>query len=649
MTTTGAPESLDFIRTIVTEDVRTSRHAGRVATRFPPEPNGYLHIGHAKSICLNFGVAREFGGSCNLRFDDTNPAKEDVEYVDSIRPTCTGSASTGTGLFYASDYFEALYDYAEHADPVGPRLRRRPDAGRDPRVPRHPDRAGQEQPVPRPPGRREPRSVRAHAGRRVRGRRARAAREDRHGVAEHQHARPGAVPHPAHPRTIAPATRGRSIRPTTTRIRSRTRIEKITHSLCTLEFEDHRPLYDWLLANLPVPSRPQQIEFARLNLTYTVMSKRKLLQLVVEKHVSRLGRSAHADHRRPAPARLHARGDARLLRARRRRQEGEHHRRRAARALRARGPEPPRAARAGGAAAAQGGDREPARGRDRAARGASTIPRIRPPARGTVPFTREIYIEQDDFREDPPKKYFRLQPGQAKCGCATATSSSASASIKAADGRSSELRCTYDPRLEAATRRRHASACRRRSTGCRPRMARRAEVRLYDRLFTSERPAAPATPIFLTEDINPGSLEVLPRLQGRAEPGAAPPRRRAIQFERLGYFVVDPRLDGRTGWSSIARSRCAISGRRSRRARSRSAVRGRRGAPSAANSRPRTQWAARGRSSGTARQTTTSRPSRAGRSRAASRRAAAACSRSGRGDRCRGSRCGGRSASAASS
>ena len=285
MTTTDAPESLDFIRTIVTEDVRTSRHAGRVATRFPPEPNGYLHIGHAKSICLNFGVAREFGGSCNLRFDDTNPAKEDVEYVDSIKADVTWLGFDWTGLFYASDYFEALYGYAHHLIRSGLAYvdGLTPDEIREYRGTL--TEPGKNSPYrDRPVAENVDLFTRMRAGEFEDGSLVLRAKIDMaspninmrdpvlYRVRRITHHRTGDAwsIYPtydyAHPISDA--------------------IEKITHSLCTLEFEDHRPLYDWLLANLPVPSRPQQIEFARLNLTYTVMSKRKLLQLVVEKHVS---------------------------------------------------------------------------------------------------------------------------------------------------------------------------------------------------------------------------------------------------------------------------------------------------------------------------------------------------------------------------
>ena len=281
---------------------------GRVATRFPPEPNGYLHIGHAKSICLNFGIAEETGGTCNLRFDDTNPdqGRRRVRRRDQGRRRVArvhvGRAALRVRLL------RAALSVRGRADQAGQGLRRQPDGRRDSRPPRHADRAGPQQPVSRPAGRREPRSVRADARRRVPGRRARAAREDRHGVAELEHARSDAVPDPPRRRTTGPATTW-CIYPMYDFAHPLSdALERITHSLCTLEFEDHRPLYDWLVEQLcSTRDRPQQIEFARLNLNYTVMSKRKLLQLVQQKHVAGLGRSAHADDHRPAPPRLHAR------------------------------------------------------------------------------------------------------------------------------------------------------------------------------------------------------------------------------------------------------------------------------------------------------------------------------------------------------
>ena len=331
-------DSVDFIREIINSDLAGGRY-DRVHTRFPPEPNGYLHIGHAKSICLNFGIARDYGGLCNLRFDDTNPCKEDVEYVDSIMEDVRWLGFDWEDrLYYASDYFEQLYDWAEKMILAGQAYVC--DLTAD-EVRQHRgtlDRAGPQQPLPRPLGRGEPRPVPADAGRRVPRRLAHAPGEDRHGLAQPQHARPGHVPHPAR---HAPPHRRRVVhlsRPTTTPTASPTRWSGITHSICTLEFENHRPLYDWYVEALGI-YHPRQIEFARLNLTYTVMSKRRLLELVKEGHRQRLGRSADADDLRPAPPRLHARGHPQLLRADRRGQGRQRDRHRPAGALPARGPE----------------------------------------------------------------------------------------------------------------------------------------------------------------------------------------------------------------------------------------------------------------------------------------------------------------------
>ena len=529
--TTTAPESLDFIRTIVTEDVRTARHAGRVATRFPPEPNGYLHIGHAKSICLNFGVAREFGGSCNLRFDDTNPAKEDVEYVDSIKADVKWLGFDWTSLLYASDYFEALYGYAQH-------LIRSGLAYVDGLTP---DEIREYRGTLTEPGKNSPYRDRPVAENLELFARMRAGEFD-----------DGSLVLRARIDMASPNINMRD--PVLYRVRRITHhrtgdawsiyptydyahpisdaIEKITHSLCTLEFEDHRPLYDWLLANLPVPSRPQQIEFARLNLTYTVMSKRKLLQLVVEKHVS-----GWDDPRMPTIVGLRRRGftpealrdfcervgvakkesiiDVALLEHCVR----EDLNRRAPRVLAVLRPLKVIIENLA----------------DGAVEHLEAVNNPEDLAAGTrlIPFTREIYIEQDDFREDPPKKYFRLSPGKEvrlRYGyiirCIGVD--------KAADGTITALRCTYDPDSKgtgADTKRVQATI-----HWVSAAHGHRAEVRLYDRLFTSERPGAGDTD-FLTE-LNPGALEVLPDciIEPSLARAAAETR---FQFERLGYFVVD--------------------------------------------------------------------------------------------------------------
>jgi len=531
VTTTGAPESLDFIRTIVTEDAKTSRHAGRVATRFPPEPNGYLHIGHAKSICLNFGVAREFGGTCNLRFDDTNPAKEDVEYVESIEADVKWLGFHWAGLYYASDYFQALYEHAQHLIRAGLAY---VDALTPDEIRAY--RGTLTEPGKNSPYRDRPAAesldlfTRMRAGEFEDGSLVLRAKIDMaspninmrdpvlYRVRRIHHHRTGdAWPiYPtydyAHPISDA--------------------IEHITHSLCTLEFEDHRPLYDWLLVNLPVPSRPQQIEFARLNLTYTVMSKRKLLQLVVEKHVS-----GWDDPRMPTIVGLRRRGftpealrdfcervgvakkesiiDVALLEHCVR----EDLNRRAPRVLAVLRPLKVII------------DNLP-EGHVEQLDAVNNPEDLSAGTRG-LPFAREIYIEQDDFREDPPKKYFRLSPGKEvrlrygyiiKCVDVE----------KAADGTITALRCTYDPdsKGDGADKKRVQATIHWVSAA----HGLRADVRLYDRLFTSERPGSGDTD-FLTE-INPNALEQLrdcvvePSLAGVAA-------ETRYQFERLGYFVVD--------------------------------------------------------------------------------------------------------------
>jgi glutaminyl-tRNA synthetase len=531
--------SSDFIRTIVAEDRQSGKHGGRVTTRFPPEPNGYLHIGHAKSICLNFGVAEENGGTCNLRFDDTNPTKENVEYVDSIQEDVAWLGFKWDALFYASDYFERLYECAVDLIRSG---RAYVDSLNAEQIRQHRGTLTE-------PGKNSPyrdRSVEENLDLFARMRK-------------------GEFPDGTHVlrAKIDMASPNFNMRdPTLYRIRHATHhrtgdvwciypmydfahplsdaIEDITHSLCTLEFEDHRPLYDWLVEALSDRrlggARPQQIEFARLNLNYTVMSKRKLLQLVQQNLVS-----GWDDPRMPTISGLRRRGYT---------------------------PEAIRdfCQRIGVAKKENVIDvaqlefcvRE-----DLNKRAPRVMAVLRPlkvvltnypegqvedvdvinnpedESAGTrkVPFSRVLYIEQDDFREDPPKKFFRLSPGrEVRLRCAYFIT--CQEVVKDAAGEIVELRCTYDPatrggdspdgRKVKATMHWVSAA-----------HAAPAEVRLYDRLFSVEDPEADEAGRTFVDFLNPGSLEVLRGCQVEPSLRSATAGAR-VQFERLGYFSVDP-------------------------------------------------------------------------------------------------------------
>jgi glutaminyl-tRNA synthetase len=532
--TSGGAPAQDFIRAIVTEDQASGKHEGRVATRFPPEPNGYLHIGHAKSICLNFGVATEFGGTCNLRFDDTNPEKEEVEYVDSIQDDVRwlGFQWDGEPL-YASDYFETLYGYAEHLIQDG-------NAYVDSLTP---DEIRQHRGTLTEPGRDSPYRSR--------------------GVEENlelfRRMRAGEFPDGAHVlrAKIDMASPNINMRdPVLYRIRRahhhRTgdawciypmydmahppsdAIERITHSLCTLEFESHRPLYDWLVENLPVPARPRQIEFARLNLTYTVMSKRKLLELVQDGRVT-----GWDDPRMPTIGGMRRRGyppeairnfcdrigvakrenvvDVALLEHAVREDLNK-------RAPRVMGVLNPLRVVIGNYPDGQTEEFE-------------VVNNPEDPSAGTrrVPFSRELFIERDDFREDPPKKFFRLAPGR-EVRLRGAYFVTCTRVVKdPVTGDIAELHCTYDP----ATRGGDAKDGRKVKATLHWVSAPTAldvEVRLYDRLFNSESPDASGD---FKADLNPNSLEVLTHAKLEPSVAAAAPGTR-YQFERLGYFSVDP-------------------------------------------------------------------------------------------------------------
>lgn len=530
----GPSEGVDFVRRIVNEDRRTGKHGGRVVTRFPPEPNGYLHIGHAKAICLNFGLAREYGGACNLRFDDTNPATEELEYIESIERDVRWLGFEWDGLYYASDYYQRIYEYAEELIKKGKAYVC--DLG--------PDQIRAYRGTLTEPGRESPyrgRSVeenldlfrRMRAGEFADGSRTLRAKIDMtspnlnlrdpvmYRVKRDPHPRTGTAwcIYPmydyAHPVSDA--------------------IEGITHSLCTLEFEAHRPLYDWFLADFPAESRPQQIEFARLNLTYTVMSKRKLKQLVEEGHVR-----GWDDPRMPTLAGMRRRGFT---------------------------PESIRSfADLIGVSKADSivdvglleyALRQDLEGRARRVMGvlkplkvvltnwpADTVEEIEAPyfpddpARlGTrrVPIANAIYIERDDFMEDPPKKFYRLAPGREvrlRYGYIIKYEKV----VKDAAGEVTEVHCTYDP----ATRGGNAPDGRKIQGTIHWVSAAHAipvEVRLYDRLFAVTNPGEGGSD-FLTQ-LNPRSLEVVPR--ALAEPSLAGARAtEPYQFERLGYFRVDP-------------------------------------------------------------------------------------------------------------
>ncbi|MGB6398908.1 MAG: glutamine--tRNA ligase/YqeY domain fusion protein [Bradyrhizobium sp.] len=529
--TVAAEAGRDFIRDIVQADLDQHRHK-EIVTRFPPEPNGYLHIGHAKSIALNFGIAQEFAGRCNLRFDDTNPTKEEQEYIDSIQADVRwlGYQWAGEPL-YASDYFERLYEWAEGL--IGASLAYVDDQSQEQiRI----NRGTLTEPGKDSPFRARPVAEnldlfrRMKAGEFPNGARVLRAKIDMaSGNINLRDPVLYRILHATHPRTgdkwsIYPSydyAHGQS-----------DAIEGVTHSICTLEFEDHRPLYDWLLDKLPVPSRPHQYEFARLNLTYTLLSKRVLTELVRGGHVF-----GWDDPRMPTIAGLKRRGV------------------------------PPAAIREfvkriGVAKANSVVDvgmlefcireelNRTALRRMAVLRPLKVVIENYPegklevleavnhpddPAAGTrtIAFGRELYIERDDFMENPPKKFFRLSPGNEvrlryayfiKCHDV----------VKDAAGEVVELRCSYDP----ATRGGNAPDGRKVKATMHWLSAAQsgpAEIRLYNQLFTKPNPDAAN----FAGDLNPQSLEILP--DARVEPAIAEANSNdVVQFERQGYFVRDP-------------------------------------------------------------------------------------------------------------
>ena len=521
----------DFIRDIVKSDLDAGRVKG-VVTRFPPEPNGYLHIGHAKSICLNFGIAEDFGGRCHLRFDDTNPVKEEQEYIDAIKRDVQWLGfDWGDHLHHASDYFEQLYAWAEDLIRAG-------TAYVD-------DQSPEEMRVNRgtltEPGKNSPfrdRSVeenldlfrRMRAGEFPNGARVLRAKIDMaSGNINLRDPVMYRILHAHHPRTgtawkIYPSydyAHGQS-----------DAIEHITHSVCTLEFEDHRPLYDWFIANLNVPSTPHQYEFARLNLTYTVLSKRVLTKLVQDKHVS-----GWDDPRMPTLAGLRRRGvppaalrdfvkrigvakanstvDVGMFEFSIREVLNKTAQRRMAvlkplKVVIENYPE------------GQCEELEAVNHPDDAAAGTRKIK-----------FGRELFIEQDDFMENPPKKFFRLSPGM-EVRLRYAYFITCKDVVKDAAGNVTELRCTYDP----ATKGGNAPDGRKVKATIHWVSAKDsvpAEVRLYNPLFTKPDPTGGEG---FEKDLNPNSLEVLSN--ARLEPSLAEMNiEDAIQFERNGYFCRD--------------------------------------------------------------------------------------------------------------
>ena len=532
----------NFILSIIREDLKTDKFAGRVHTRFPPEPNGYLHIGHAKSICLNFGLANEFDGKCNLRFDDTNPIKEESEYVESIKEDVRWLGFDWQDReFYASDYFDQLYRWAVHLIKAGKAYVDDLDA----------DQIREYRGTLTQPGKESPyrnRSIaenldlfeRMRAGEFPDGSRVLRAKIDMN--SPNINLRDPVlyrILHASHHRTgdtwcIYPMydfAHGQC-----------DSIEKITHSICTLEFEDHRPLYDWFIEELGI-YHPQQIEFARLNLSYTLMSKRKLLQLVQEKIVS-----SWNDPRMPTISGLRRRGYT---------------------------PEAIRdfAERIGVAKSESTVDialLEHCLREDLNKRARRVMAVLRPlkvvidnypddqieeleaynnpedMKMGTrkVPFSKNLFIEQDDFRADPPKKFFRLAPGREVrlryayfIKCVDAVKDPETGQIK-------ELHCTYDPASrggESPDGRKVKATLHWVSAA----HAVDAEVRLYDNLFTRPDPEDVAPDEDFRINLNPDSLQVLPNC--KMEPGlaAVKPGER-FQFERLGYFCVDT-LDSKPG------------------------------------------------------------------------------------------------------
>ena len=535
MTANDSAPSVHFIKKIIEDDLETNKYDGRVMTRFPPEPNGYLHIGHAKSICLNFGLAQEYGGLCNLRFDDTNPTKEEVEYVESIQEDVRWLGfHWDDRLYYASDYFEQLYQYAVQlikdnkayvdslsAEEIKEYRGTLTEPGKE-----SPDRN-------RPVEESLDLFERMRAGEFEDGTYVLRAKIDMaSGNLNMRDPVMYRILHAEHHRTgdtwcLYPMydwAHGLS-----------DSIEGITHSICTLEFEDHRPLYDWFLEQLEV-YQPQQIEFARLNLTHTVMSKRKLLRLVQDDHVS-----GWNDPRMPTISGLRRRGytpesirefcdrigvarkdsvvDIKLLEYCIRENLNKY-------APRVLGVLRPLRVIIDNYPEDQVEELE-------------AINNPEDPSMGTriVPFSRVLYIEREDFREDAPKKWFRLAPGREvrlRYGyyitCVDVVKDDNTGEVL-------ELHCTYDPETKGGW-----SPDGRKVRGTlhwvSAAHAIDAEVRLYDHLFSDPKPEEVADGVDFQNNINPNSLEILKSCKLEPSLAQATPGSR-YQFERLGYFSVD--------------------------------------------------------------------------------------------------------------
>ncbi|MEO6022597.1 MAG: glutamine--tRNA ligase/YqeY domain fusion protein [Burkholderiales bacterium] len=528
---TAEPRAANFLRNIIDEDNRDGKHAGRVATRFPPEPNGYLHIGHAKSICLNFGLARDYGGECHMRFDDTNPVKEDTEYVDSILDTVKWLGfDWGEHLYYASDYFEKIYEFAEHlirdgkayvdslsADEIRSHRGTLTEAGknspyRDRSVDENLDLLHRMRAGEFPDGAQVLRAKIDMASPNI-NLRDPVLWRIRH--AHHHRTGDKWCIYPMYDFTHAISDA----------------LEHITHSICTLEFEDHRPLYDWAVENVPVPYRPYQYEFARLNLTYTVLSKRRLIELVEGKYVD-----GWDDPRIPTLVGVRRRGFT---------------------------PEAMRifCERIGVSKADSLIDmsvledcvREDLN--ERAPRGIAVLdplkliidnypdgqeedclapnhPQQMELGKRVVKLNKELWIERDDFMETPSKGYFRLAPGAevrlrygyiVKCVSVD----------KDAGGNVVAIHCSYDPATKSgATETRKVKG---NIHWLSTQHALPAQVRLYDRLFNVPHPGSGDRDY--KQDLNPNSKKIITAfvepLLAVAAPGAV------FQFERNGYFVAD--------------------------------------------------------------------------------------------------------------